>query len=105
MEELLWFFLDILINTLVSVPLDAALSKKDSFEKEVSVGCLFPIIFLAIGGLLGAASLWLFPHHLIPNSTMRVIYLVLAPIFVGLFSLWLAQRRGTFSLIRLLCCR
>jgi hypothetical protein len=122
MEELFGLIFEILVNTLFSVPIEASFSVKTELKKKDQPGCLYTLLYIAIGGTLGFISVLLFPAHIIPEPVLRMANLAVSPIIVGLISLCIAkQRQGmsfvimhffnpflmalTFSLVRLAYCK
>lgn len=68
------------------------------FRREPKVW-LVVLGYLALGALVGAASLWIFPAHLTRDGWPRLLNLVVTPVVAGgamtLMGLWRARRGDT----------
>ncbi len=50
--------------------------------------------YLLLGALLGGLSLWLVPHQLVQQPSLRVLNLLLTPFAVGATMGWMGQWRA-----------
>ena len=75
LEFVLWLVLEIGVN----VGLHAVVAP---FRREAGPW-LSALGYALIGAVLGLASLWIWPHHLVGSPVLRVVNLVLSPLLAG----------------------
>ena len=94
-EILFEFIIQIVVEVFIgaTVHLVSAVFNRFSGPWLAALGCA------AVGALLGGASLWMFPHHMVASGTGRIVNLIVTPIGVGLcmslIGAWLEARGKT----------
>lgn len=51
------------------------------------------LIYTAVGSAIGWLSIWLFPHLLIRNNVLQIVYMAVAPVLAALAMVWLGAWR------------
>jgi len=97
MEIIFELLLEFLLQILVEIAAEFGLhSVAEPFRREPNP--FFAAVGYSLFGVaLGAASLWVFPNHMVRSPIGRVANLVLTPLAVGLCMSWLGawrSRRG-----------
>lgn len=98
MEEIvvliLQVFFEIFFNAIISLPFDWLFSSRYSeLGQENIKGCLYPILFIAVGAGCGWVSLLILPKLLIVFPALRLVNLIFAPLMAGGMSVYLASWR------------
>jgi len=50
--------------------------------------------YAMLGGLVGGATLWVFPSHLVSSQVLRLVNLIASPLLAGLCMAWLGSWRA-----------
>lgn len=97
MEEIvviiLQVFFEIFFNAIVSLPFEWLFSTRYADNEQNIKGCLFPILFIAVGAGCGWVSLLILPKLLIAIPALRLVNLIFAPLMAGGMSIYLASWR------------
>ncbi len=51
------------------------------------------LIYTVVGSAIGWLSIWLFPHLLIRNDVLQIVYIAIAPVLAALAMVWLGKWR------------
>lgn len=96
MEFLLELLGEILLQIFAEALFELGLHSLAAPFKRESSPWMAGVGYAIFGALMGGASLWIVPHHLVLTPGWRLVNLVLAPFFAGMFmasiGAWRAKR-------------
>lgn len=97
MEEIvviiLQVFFEVFFNAIISLPFEWLFSTRYSDNEQNVKGCLFPVLFIAVGAGCGWVSLLILPKLLIGIPALRLVNLIFAPLMAGGMAVYLASWR------------
>jgi hypothetical protein len=98
-EEILVVFVQFLaeglLNTLVYLPFELPMSRNEKTGERT--GCGWHVVYLVLGGVVGAISVLVVPHLLLRSPSMRIANLLIAPLLGGGFSWSLTTIRRSWG--------
>lgn len=94
MEILIELLLELLLQIVGEVLVELGLrSVAAPFQRQPAVWWSV-LGYVLLGSLVGAASLWVFPHHLTREGGLRLLNLVITPVLAGLAMMLLGRWRA-----------